>query len=106
MAIHKNTSRDMGQLKYYSLMPNDKPLWLLKLQLAISQVYELRGMEDTREEWHLLQDFVDSIILELYNRRDVTIRSEIESALVQEEGKTVLHVKRNKNVVQTYFFNS
>lgn len=96
----------MGQLKYYSLMPNDKPLWLLKLQLAISQVYELRGMEDTREEWHLLQDFVDSIILELYNRRDVTIRSEIESALIQEEGKTVLHVKRNKNVVQTYFFNS
>ena len=49
MAIHKNTSRDMGQLKYYSLMPNDKPLWLLKLQLAISQVYELRGMDDTRE---------------------------------------------------------
>ena len=96
----------MGQLKYYSLMPNDKPLWLLKLQLAISQVYELRGMEDTREEWHLLQDFVDSIILELYNRRDVTIRSEIESALIQEEGMTVLHVKRNKNVVQTYFFNS
>ncbi len=27
----------MGQLKYYSVIPNDKPTWLLRLQMEISR---------------------------------------------------------------------
>lgn len=93
----------MGQLKYFSMIPNDKPEWLLRLQFEISQHYSLTGMEDTREDWNRLKDYVDSKMFELYNRKDIKVWSRIESALITDEGKTVLHVKRNKKVVQTYY---
>lgn len=92
----------MGQLKYFSMIPNDKPEWLLRLQFEISQCYSLT-MEDTREDWNRLKDYVDSKMFELYNRKDIKVWSRIESALITDEGKTVLHVKRNKKVVQTYY---
>ncbi len=93
----------MGLLRYYSMIPNDKPEWLLWLQMDISKVYSFLWMEDTEEVWSRLKDFVDSKILELYNRRDITVRSKIETALVTDAGKTVLHIKRNNKVVQIYY---
>lgn len=86
------------------MIPNDKPVWLLKLQLEISRAYSLCGMEDTPEDWQWLKDFVNANIMEFYNRRDIAVMSEIETALVTDEGKTVLHIKRNKKVVQTYYY--
>ena len=41
-------------------------MWLLKLQMAISNTYSLRGIEDTEEEWKQLKDFVDWFISKLY----------------------------------------
>lgn len=93
----------MERLRYYSMIPNDKPVWLLKLQLSISQKYGPRGIEDTREEWDCFRDYVDAKIQELYNRRDVTIRSNVETALMCDEGKTVLLIKRNGIDIQTYY---
>ena len=93
----------MTQLRHYSMTPNDKPEWLLRLQMEISQHYSLQGMEDTMENWNKLKDYVDAKILELYNRKDVMVRSQIESALITDEGKTVLHIERNRKVVQTYY---
>ena len=52
----------MGKLKYYSMTPNDKPEWLLRLQFEVSQHYAMRGIEDTPEDWLSLQDFVDAFI--------------------------------------------
>ncbi|SES88675.1 hypothetical protein [Prevotella sp. kh1p2] len=92
----------MGKLRYRSMIPNDKPEWLLRLQLEISQAYSIRGMEDTPEDWQWLKDLVNANIMEFYNRRDITVMSEIETAVVTDEGKTVLQIKRNKKVVQTY----
>ena len=93
---------NMRKLRYYSMIPNDKPEWLLRLQMEISQHYSLQGMEDTMENWIKLKDYVDAKILELYNRKDVMVRSQIESALITDEGITVLDVLRNRRPVLTY----
>ncbi len=93
----------MGLLRYYSMIPNDKPEWLLRLQMEISRECTYMDVKDCKEDWRWLKDFVDGKIMELYNRRDITVRSEIETALVTDEGKTVLHIKRNNKVVQIYY---
>ncbi len=93
----------MEKLKYYSMTPNDKPDWLLRLQLEISQHYALRGIEDTPEEWLALQDFVNTVIRSLYIRRDIKIRSEVSADLLTEDGETRLLIKRNGKPVQTYY---
>lgn len=85
------------------MVPNDKPDWLLRLQMKISQACSLRGMVDSEEDWRWLKDLADATILELYNRRDVTIRSNVETALICDEGKTVLLIKRNGIDIQTYY---
>lgn len=93
----------MRKLRYYSMIPNDKPEWLLRLQMDISQHYSFQAMEDTKEDWERLKAYVDAWILELYHLRGMKVRSNIESALVTDNGKTVLHIKRNGKVIQVYF---
>lgn len=93
----------MEKLKYYSMTPNDKPDWLLRLQLEISQHYALRGIEDTPEEWLALQDFVNTVIRSLYIRRDIKIRSEVSADLLTEDGQTQLLIKRNGKTIQVYY---
>lgn len=53
---------DMGILKYYSMIPHDKPEWLLRLQMEVSQHYAMRGIDNTPEEWMDLLDFIDAFI--------------------------------------------
>ena len=93
----------MGKLKYYSMTPNDKPEWLLRLQLEISQHYAIRGIEDTPEDWLALQDFVDAFIRSLYMRRDIMVRSEVAADLLTEDGETRLIIKRNSKPLQVYY---
>ena len=94
---------DMGKLKYYSMTPNNKPDWLLRLQMEVSQHYALRGIEDTPEDWLDLQDFVDAFIRSLYMRRDIKIRSEVTADLLTEDGETRLIIKRNGRPLQVYY---
>ena len=94
---------DMGKLKYYSMTPNDKPDWLLRLQFEVSQHYALRGIEDTPEDWLDLQDFIDAFIRSLYTRRDIMVRSEVAADLLTEDGETRLIVKRNGKPLQVYY---
>lgn len=96
----------MKKLKYYSIIPNNKPDWLLRLQLEISQHYALRGIADTPEEWMALLDFVDTCIRSLYNRSDIKVRSQVSADLVTEEGKTRLLIKRNGKPVQLYYIQN
>ncbi|EGC18639.1 hypothetical protein [Prevotella multiformis] len=93
----------MGILRYKSTIPNDKPEWLLRLQLAISNIYSLRGIEDTEEEWQKLKDFVDWFVHKLYIRKDITVRSEIGTDLISEDGQRQLLIKRNGKLIQTYY---
>lgn len=93
----------MGQLRHYSMIPNDKPEWLLRLQFEVSQHYALRGMEDTPEDWLALQDFVDAFIHSIYVRKDINVRSDVTADLLTEDGETRLIVKRNGKPLQVYY---
>ena len=93
----------MEKLKYYSMIPHDKPEWLLRLQFEVSQHYALRGIEDTPEDWLALQDFVDAFIRSLYTRRDIMVRSEVAADLLTEDGETRLIIKRNSKPLQVYY---
>ena len=93
----------MTQLRHYSMTPNDKPEWLLRLQFEVSQYYALRGIEDTPEEWVALQDFVDAFIRSLYVRKDINVRSDVAADLLTEDGETRLIVKRNGKPLQVYY---
>lgn len=94
---------DMGKLKYYSMTPNDKPEWLLRLQLEVSQHYAMRGIEDTPEEWMDLLDFIDAFIRSLYTRRDIMVKSEVTADLLTEDEETRLLIKRNGKPLQVYY---
>ena len=93
----------MGKLKYYSMTPNDKPEWLLRLQMEVSQHYTLCGIEDTPEEWLAFQDFVDAFIHSIYVRKDINVRSDVTADLLTEDGETRLLIKRNGKPVQVYY---
>lgn len=93
----------MEIIRYKSVCPNDKPMWLLKLQMAISNTYSLRGIEDTEEEWKQLKDFVDWFIYKLYVRKDITVKSDISTYLIREDNQTQLLIKRNGKLIQTYY---
>ena len=93
----------MTQLRHYSMTPNDKPEWLLRLQYEVSQHYALCGIEDTPEDWLALQEFVDAFIRSLYTRRDIMVRSEVAADLLTEDGETRLLIKRNGKPLQVYY---
>ena len=93
----------MRQLRYYSMTPNDKPNWLLRLQFEVSQHYALRGIEDTPEDWLDLQDFVDAFIHSIYVRKDINVRSDVTADLLTEDGETCLLIKRNGKPLQVYY---
>ena len=85
----------MEMLRYKSVCPNDKPMWLLKLQMAISNTYSLRG----------IKDFIDWFISKLYVRKDITVKSDISTYLMREDGQTQLLIKRNGKLIQTYYIS-
>ena len=93
----------MGQLRHYSMIPHDKPEWLLRLQMEVSQHYAMRGIENTPEEGMDLLDFIDAFIQTLYTRRDINVRSEVTTDLMTEDGKTQLLIKRNGKPLQVYY---
>ena len=93
----------MAQLRHYSMTPNDKPEWLLRLQFEVSQHYAMRGIDNTPEEWMDLLDFIDAFIQTLYTRRDIMVRSEVAADLQTEDGETRLLIKRNGKPLQVYY---
>ena len=93
----------MTQLRHYSMIPNDKPEWLLRLQMEVSQHYALRGIDNTPEDWLALQDFVDAFIHSIYVRKDINVRSDVTADLLTEDGETRLLIKRNGKPLQVYY---
>lgn len=96
----------MTQLRHYSMTPSDKPEWLLRLQMEVSQHYAMRGIDNTPEEWMDLLDFIDAFIQTIYTRRDINVRSEVTTDLMTEDGKTQLLIKRNGKPLQVYYMQS
>ena len=93
----------MGQLRHYSMTPNNNPDCLLRLQMEVSQHYAMRGIDNTPEEWMDLLDFIDAFIHSLYTRRDINVRSEVTTDLMAEDGNTQLLIKRNGKPLLVYY---
>lgn len=92
----------MAKVHYKSMIPNDKPLWLLKLQLSVSQALEFTPLSGDERDYRNLKAFIDAEIRSLISRGDIR-RSMVETSLVTDGGKTVIHIFRNGNPVQTYY---
>ena len=49
----------MAKITYKSSIPNDKPLWLLKLQLSVSQL-DATGLKGNEQDFRYLKSFIDA----------------------------------------------
>ena len=49
----------MAKITYKSSIPNDKPLWLLKLQLSVSQL-DATGLKGNEQDFRNLKSFIDA----------------------------------------------
>lgn len=58
----------MAKITYKSSIPNDKPLWLLKLQLAVSQL-DATGLKGNEQDFRNLKSFIDAEIRSLMEKR-------------------------------------
>ena len=59
----------MAKITYKSSIPNDKPLWLLKLQLAVSQL-DTTGLKGNEQDFRNLKSFIDAEIRSLMEKGD------------------------------------
>ena len=92
----------MAKITYKSSIPNDKPLWLLKLQMAVSQ---LDATELNEQDFRNLKSFIDAEIRSLMEKGDIR-RCFVETELRHDEGRTVIHIFRNHIIVQTYYIEA
>ena len=92
----------MAGIYYKSVIPNDKPLWLLKLQLSVSQALEFAELNGDERDFRNLKAFIDAEIKSMMQKREIH-RSVVETNIVTDSGRTVLNIFRNGNLIQTYF---
>lgn len=92
----------MAQLKYKSIIPNNKPHWLLLIQSQVSQQYADLFLNNTEREFEALKYFID-ISIDSLRKTKAIVRSVIETEVRTDEGKTVLFIKRNGKILQTYY---
>ena len=57
----------MAKITYKSSIPNDKPLWLLKLQLSVSQL-DATGLIGNEQDFRNLKSFIDAEIRSLMEK--------------------------------------
>lgn len=92
----------MAQIKYNSIIPNDKPQWLLNVQQSVAAATGRMILQGSERDFQNLQAFVNAEIAaqrSLGNIRAEKVKTEIRT----DEGRTVLHIYRNHQLVQTYY---
>ena len=92
----------MAKVFYKSVIPNDKPLWLLNVQLAVSQALEFTELKGDERDFHNLKSFIDAEIRAQRSRCHL-IRSDVTTDLLTDSDRTVIRIFRNRDLVQTYF---
>lgn len=92
-----------GKLVHYSVISR-KPAWLLDLQWQVVCRYGEDEVEDTLVFWQELEQYIRFCILEWHKNTDPkqSIRSTIDTRIMEDEGITVLDVLRNRRPVLTY----
>lgn len=92
----------MAQIKYSSIIPNDKPRWLLMVQQSVSLATGHMTLQGNERDFQNLQAFINAEIAAQRSRG--YIRAEkVTTELRTDEGRTVLHIYRNYQLVQTYY---
>lgn len=92
----------MAGIYYKSVIPNDKPLWLLRLQLSLSRALEFVELNGDERDFRNLKAFIDAEIRSMVQKREI-YRSVVETNIVTDSGRTVLNIFRNGNLIQSYF---
>lgn len=92
----------MGKLKYYSIIPNNKPRWLVIIQNWVDKQYNGLTVQSKDSDFDALQFFIDTAIASLKESKIIS-RSDVTTEIRTDEGKTVLFIKRNGMVLQTYY---
>ena len=90
----------MGKLRYKSVIPHNKPMWLLRLQFLISQEYDDVELENSTVELEKIDAFIRKNIHGLIDSRDIR-RSVVEIEVRSDDGRTVLFISRNGRLLQT-----
>lgn len=92
----------MAHIKYTSIIPNDKPRWLLHVQQSVALATGNMVFQGRERDFVNLKLFVDAEIEAQYSRGNIRadmVKTEIRT----DEGRTVLHIYRNQMLVQTYY---
>ena len=92
----------MAELKYKSIIPNDKPRWLKIIQTWVDKQYNGLIVQNNKSNFDALKFFIDTAIVSLKENKTIT-RSEVTTEIRTDEGKTVLFIKRNGMMLQTYY---
>lgn len=92
----------MAQIKYSSIIPNDKPQWLLNVQAVVKEVLDDVELQGNERDFKNLKSFVDAKI-QAERERGTLFRSTVTTEIRTDEGRTVLHIYRNYQLVQTYY---
>lgn len=92
----------MAQIKYSSIIPNDKPGWLLNVQKAVENATGHMSLQGNERDFTNLQAFVNAEIAAQRSRGNIRADS-VKTEIRTDEGRTVLHIYRNCQLVQTYY---
>lgn len=92
----------MAHVKYTSIIPDDKPYWLLAVQKAVENATGKMSLQGNERDFMNLQAFINAEIA--VQRSHGSIRAEkVTTEIRTDEGKTVIHIYRNRSLVQTYY---
>lgn len=92
----------MAQIRYSSIIPNDKPQWLLNVQAVVSDVLAGVELQGGERDFRNLKSFIDAKI-QAERERGTLFRSVVTTEVRTDEDRTVLHIYRNHQLVQTYY---
>ena len=92
----------MAQIKYSSIIPNDKPTWLLRVQQSVVLVTGNMTLQGSERDFMNLQAFINAEIAAQRSRGNIRAEK-VDTEIRTDEGRTVLHIYRNQMLVQTYY---
>lgn len=92
----------MAKVKYTSIIPNDKPQWLLAVQTAVEAATGRMALQGNERDFTNLQAFINAEIAAQRSRGGIRAEK-VTTEIRTDEGRMVIHIYRNYQLVQTYY---
>lgn len=92
----------MATVFYSSIIPNDKPGWLLAVQKAVEEATGRMTLQGNERDFTNLQAFINAEIAAQRSRGGIRAEK-VTTEMRTDEGRTVIHIYRNHQLVQTYY---